>query len=55
MFQLTRYQGTAAGYVPVGRPRAWADALRLMRYAQRINGNQWIYRLNCVSPELPSF
>jgi hypothetical protein len=55
MFQLTRYQGTAAGHVPVGRPRPWADALRLLQHANQVNGDVWAYRLACVSPELPRF
>jgi hypothetical protein len=55
MFQLTRYQGTTAGHVPVGRPRPWADALRLLQHANQINGDVWAYRLACVSPELPRF
>jgi len=55
MFQLTRYQGTAAGHVPVGRPRPWTDALRLLQHANQVNGDVWAYRLACVSPELPRF
>lgn len=55
MFQLTRYQGTSAGHVPVGRPRPWADALRLLQHANQVNGDVWAYRLACVSPELPRF
>jgi hypothetical protein len=55
MFQLTRYQGATAGHVPVGRPRPWTDALRLLQYANSINGDVWAYRLACVSPELPRF
>ena len=55
MFVLTRYQGTESGYVPVGRARPWAAALLLLKHANAVNGDVWSYRLQALSPELPSF
>ena len=55
MFVLTRYKGAQAGYVPVGRARPWDTALLLLQHANSINGDTWSYRLQAVSPELPSF
>jgi len=55
MFQLIAYKGTAKGWAPIGRPRPFADACRLMRAANAINGDVWSYRLQAVSPELPRF
>ena len=55
MFVLTRYKGAQAGYVPCSRPRSWDAALRLLQHANAINGDVWSYRLQALSPELPSF
>jgi hypothetical protein len=55
MFQLIAYKGAANGWAPIGRPRPFADACRLMRAANQVNGDVWSYRLRCLSAELPSF
>jgi hypothetical protein len=55
MFQLIAYKGTANGWAPIGRPRPFADACRLMATANQINGDRWAYRLRCISPALPCF
>jgi hypothetical protein len=55
MFQLIAYKGAANGWAPIGRPRPFADACRLMRAANAINGDIWSYRLKIIAPELPAF
>ncbi len=55
MFQLIAYKGTENGWQPVGRPRPFADACRLMATANQINGDRWSYRVRCLSAELPAF
>jgi hypothetical protein len=55
MFQLIAFKGTAAGWAPIGRPRPFADACRLMRAANAVNGDVWSYRLKIIAPELPAF
>jgi hypothetical protein len=55
MFQLIAYKGTANGWAPIGRPRPFADACRLMKAANAVNGDIWAYRLRCITAELPSF
>jgi hypothetical protein len=52
MFQLIAYKGTANGWAPIGRPRPFADACRLMRAANAVNGDVWSYKLRCLSAEL---
>ena len=55
MFQLIAFKGTATGWAPIGRPRPFADACRLMRAANAVNGDVWSYRLKIIAPELPAF
>jgi hypothetical protein len=55
MFQLIAYKGAANGWAPIGRPRPFADACRLMRAAKKVNGDIWSYRLKIIAPELPAF
>ena len=55
MFQLIAYKGTSTGGSPSVRPRPFADACRLMRAANAVNGDVWSYKLRCLSAELPSF
>jgi hypothetical protein len=55
MYQLIAYKGTANGWAPIGRPRPFADACRLMRAAKKVNGDVWSYKLRCISPALPTF
>jgi hypothetical protein len=55
MFQLIAYKGAANGWAPIGRPRPFADACRLMRAANQVNGDVWSYKLRCISPALPTF
>jgi hypothetical protein len=52
MFQLIAYKGAANGWAPIGRPRPFADACRLMRAANAVNGDVWSYKLRCISPEM---
>ena len=54
MYQLIAYKGAANGWAPIGRPRPFADACRLMRAANAVNGF-WSYKLRCLSAELPAF
>ena len=55
MYQLIAYKGAANGWAPIGRPRPFADACRLMKAANAINGDIWSYRLKIIAPELPAF
>jgi hypothetical protein len=43
MFQLIAYKGAANGWAPIGRPRPFADACRLMKAANAVNGDVWSY------------
>jgi hypothetical protein len=52
MYQLIAYKGAANGWAPIGRPRPFADACRLMRAANAVNGDIWSYRLKIIAPEL---
>jgi hypothetical protein len=49
--QLPPDAGTANGWAPNGD----ADACRLMRAANQVNGDVWSYKLRCLSAELPAF
>ena len=51
---VTRYEGIEAGWQPVGRPNAKADAQRLATLRARINPHR-LYRIAALAPELPSF
>ncbi len=51
---VTRYDGIQAGWQPVGRPNAKADAQRLATLRARINPHR-LYRIAALAPELPSF
>ena len=55
MYQLIAYKCTANGWAPIGRPRPFADACRLMKTANAINGDIWSYKLRCLVAELPFF
>ena len=54
MYQLIAYKGAANGWAPIGRPRPFADACRLMRTPNAVNDAVSPYRLRSLSAELPS-
>lgn len=54
---VTTYRGTERGWIPAGsgRPRLKADAMRLAALLQRIDPDRYLYRVEVLPIELPSF
>lgn len=54
---VTTYRGAERGWIPAGsgRPRPHGDAQRLAGLLRRIDPDRYLYRVEVLPVELPSF
>ena len=54
---VTRYAGISSGWVPAhgSRPRTKQQAELFARLCRAVYGDRFCYRVETLSPELPSF
>jgi hypothetical protein len=55
--RVTTYRGIESGWIPAGsgRPRLRNDAYRLADLLRRIDPDRYLYRVETLPVELPSF